>query len=395
MARTKRTDPHRPGALIPAHYESLFCFNMASSMDGWPVPSFRINCELDGRTEERDAEGRVVRTVNGTHSATGNCCVVGLRQVGHAHFALGGGPGKCTVCGAHYVHGEVWRHTPSGDIIFLGHDCAEKYGFLIDASEAELAHERARAATAKAILAAQTKAERAALYAAHPGLEAALGRDHYILKDLAAKLHQYRVLSDKQIALALKIAHELDNPPAADVHVPAPFGKQTFRGTIVSKKTVEGAWGNSVKITVKVTTPTGVWLAWGTAPQALFGQASRHGMRLKGAEVELTATLKAGRDPHFAIMSRPRGTVLAFPCDKPEECEGCQRALLGDAVYECREFVKWQRREESAARARGLFLQAVYAQWFADEAERTGRLPAEDLSGRTPDYVWFRAAGEA
>jgi hypothetical protein len=368
---------------------------MSSSMDGWPVPSFRVNCELDGRTEERDAEGNVIRTINGTHSESGNCCVVGLRQVAHAHFALDGGPGKCTVCGAHYVHGEVWRHTLSGEIIFLGHDCAEKYGFLIDASEAELAAERARAATAKAILAAQTKAERAALYAAHPGLEAALGREHYILRDLAAKLHQYRGLSDKQIALALKIAHELDNPQAADVHVPAPLGKQTFRGTIVSTKGVEGAWGWSSKITVKVMTPAGVWLAWGTEPAAFGTQASKHGNRLRGAEVEITATLKAGREPHFAIMSRPRGTVLAFPCEAPESCEGCQRARLGDAEYECREFVKYQRREESAARARGLFLQAVYAQWFADEAERTGRLPAADLSGRTPDYVWFRAAGEA
>lgn len=394
MARTyaKRTDPHRPGAIIPAHYELVFSFNMASSMDGWPVPSYRINCELDGRTEEKDAEGKHVRFINGEHHPDGNCCVIGLRQIQKARFALGGGPGKCTVCGAHYVHGDAWRHLPTGEIIFLGHDCADKYELLADRSAAELASLRAKSATAAAILAEQTKERRRAFFLAHPGLEAALDRDHHILRDLGAKLRQYHELSDKQIALAMKIVHELDNPQAAEVQVPAPVGKQTFRGVIVAKKTHEGAYGNSVKITVKVTTDAGVWLAWGTAPQALFDQAQKHGYRLKGAEVELTATLKAGREPHFAIMSRPRGKVLSFPCEQPESCEGCQRALIGDDVYEVKWFVHHHRAEEQNARGRGLFDQAVYAQWFADEAERTGRLPASELDGRTPDYVWFRAA---
>ncbi|HEX9640597.1 MAG TPA: hypothetical protein VGB13_04715, partial [Candidatus Krumholzibacteria bacterium] len=173
MARTaKRSDPHRPGAIIPAHYEYVFSFNMATSMDGWPVPSFRVNCLLDRRTEEKDADGKHVRFIEGEHDADGNCCVIGLRQIKRARFALDGGPGKCTVCGAHYVYGDAWRHTLSGEIIFLGHDCADKYSLLADRSEAELAALRAKNATAAAILAEQTKEERRAFFLAHPGLEA-------------------------------------------------------------------------------------------------------------------------------------------------------------------------------------------------------------------------------
>lgn len=394
MARTysKRTDPHRPGAIIPADYEYVFSFNMASSMDGRPVPSFRINCELDRRVTLTDAAGKVTFK-NGEHAPDGNCCVIGLRQIKQERFALNGGPGKCTVCGAHYVYGDVWRHTPTGELVFLGHDCAEKYSMVADRSEAELAAGRAKTATAAAILAERTKEERKVFFETHSGLEAALGRDHHILADLAAKLRQYRTLSDKQIALALKIAHELDHPQAAEVMVPAPTGKQTFRGTIVSLKGVEGAYGFTSKMTVKVTTPAGVWLAWGTEPAALFAQVQKHGNRLKGAEVEITATLKAGREPHFAIMSRPRGNVVSFPCENPESCEGCERARIGDAAYELQSFIEYQRMQERFSRQRGLFEQTVYAQWFADEAERTGHLPAEDLSGRTPDYVWFRAHG--
>jgi hypothetical protein len=405
MARTysKRTDPHRPGAIIPAEYEYVFSFNLSTTHDGWPVPSYRVNCELDGRTEERDAEGKYVRTVNGEHHPDGNCCVIGLRQVKKERFALDGGPGKCTVCGAHYVHGDAWRHLPTGEIIFLGHDCADKYHLLADRSEAELAALRAKEGAARAASAERTRLALVDFYAAHPGLEVALALTpppgltdrelgkYFILSELRDKLRQYRDLSDKQIALAFRLAKEITSPAPAEVMVPAPTGKTTFRGTVISTKVVDGAWGSQCKMTVKVTTPSGVWLAWGTEPAALFGQAQKHGNRLKGAEVEITATLKPGREPHFAIMGRPRGKVVTFPCEHPESCEGCQRALLGDDVYEVKWFVLHHRSEERNARERGLFDQAVYAQWFADEAERTGRLPAADLSGRTPDYVWYRA----
>lgn len=110
--------------------------------------------------------------------------------------------------------------------------------------------------------------------------------------------------------------------------VPAPTGRVTFAGTIVSAKEQAGEYGTSIKITIKVVTAGGgVWLAWGTCPAAIVDAArayqpkTERGIaidtdlfaKLRGAEVEITGTLKEGREAHFALMSRPRGTVKAWP----------------------------------------------------------------------------------
>lgn len=106
-------------------------------------------------------------------------------------------------------------------------------------------------------------------------------------------------------------------------HVNAPTGKQTFKGRVVSVKIQNGAYGTTLRMTVKVTTPAGTWLAWGTAPMGCLSESCNHG-GLKGCDVEITATLKPGRDPHFAILSRPRGKVTRFGCaDRHDTCAGC------------------------------------------------------------------------
>ena len=232
---------------------------MATTQDGEPVPSYRINCELDRRRFERDTAGHVIATIDGKHDADGRCCVVGLRAIAGLPFALEGDAGKCTVCGAACVYGDVWQHNPTGEIIFIGHTCADKYQLLV---------------------------------------------------------------SDKQIALALRLASEArDNPQPKEVNVQAPTGKQTFRGIVVSRRTDDGPYGPSVRMTVKVTTPDGVWLAWGTAPLGVLSESNRHG-GLTRCEVEVTATLKPGRDPHFALMQRPRAKIVKHACPTP--CRGCE-----------------------------------------------------------------------
>ncbi len=44
-----RTDPHRPGAIIATDYEQVLYYSLATTQDGWPIPSIGVNCELDGR----------------------------------------------------------------------------------------------------------------------------------------------------------------------------------------------------------------------------------------------------------------------------------------------------------------------------------------------------------
>lgn len=354
MRPPKRTDCHRPGAIIPADYEFVFSYSLATTQNGWPIPAMGINCEIERRTT--DADGT---THNGQHSPDGRCCVIGLRAVAKATFAATGGTGKCSVCGANYVYGDVWRHK-GGEHIHIGHDCADKYALLADRSEWELANGRARQAAAVALLKSQRAEERADFLAAHPGLAEDLEVDHPIVQDIAARFRTTASLSDKQVALVRKLADQIRNPPPPETYVNAPTGKVTFRGTVVSVKDQETQYGDTTRITVKVTTDAGVWLAWGTCPAKMIDEArvlasdryeaeravldaeleafmesivmlpeserlaalaqrpSRYPQRvttsddiLRGATVEITATLKPGRDPHFAIMGRPRGTLVA------------------------------------------------------------------------------------
>jgi hypothetical protein len=304
--RGQRIDCHRPGAVIPADYGYVFSYNLATRMDGWPLPSLGVNCELDRRRTEKDADGNV-RVINGEHNADGQCCIIGLRQVAHATFAAPyGTTGKCSICGTRFIYGDVWRHTGTGEYLHVGHQCADKYALMADRSAWELANGRARAALAVEIEKAQRAEERKAFFADNPGLEEALKGDHHILRDMAQRFEARRYLSPKQVEFALKLADEARNPREDERHVDAPTGRLTFRGTVVSLKARRNKYGIQHKLTVKVHASAGSWLAWGACPAALLRELSDNP---RGTEVEITATLKQGRDPHFALMSRPSGCI--------------------------------------------------------------------------------------
>lgn len=284
-----RTDIHRPSQIIPSEYEYVFSYALASTDNGFPVPSQNIRCEGDHHAED------------------GTCCVIGLRTV-HPAQMVAVSPGRCTVCGTPHIYGDVWQHTPTGEYIAIGHVCAGKYSLLADRTDWELQITRARRNAAVQAERARKADQRTTFLAEHPGLEEALAYEHHITADIAARFTATAHLSEKQIALVLKLAREgkerAERPE--EKHVPAPTGRTTFRGRVVSWKLHESDWGTVARITVKVETPDGVWLAWGTCPSALYD--TENGVR--GALVEITATLTRGNDEHFAFMKRPRGTIL-------------------------------------------------------------------------------------
>jgi len=204
-------------------------------------------------------------------------------------------------------------------------------------------------------------------------------------------------MSEKQIALVQKLAAEVRNPPAQDAHVPAPEGKVVVRGKVVSVKLVEGAYGVTTKMTVKVTTTDGAWLAWGTCPESLLEVAHRAQPgaaheALRGREVEFSATLSRGRDAHFAIFKRPTKAVLLTPFAAPAPPVVCHLTnehgerlchLLGgvetaatnprppaDAVS-CRDCCNEHVRAEQAR------LKAAQAETIGRDMEAMGRTPAE------------------
>lgn len=353
---TQRNDPHRPGAIVPANYEPILGYNCATSQDGWPVPSFGIVCELDRRTY--DAKGHVLANGSCNGKSDRVCCTSeAYRRAGASGNEVYGSPGKCGSCGAWFIYGELWLHVPTGDYLHLGHDCASKYGLMMDRSAAELANGRHRAAIATQIRKAERAEDRAAFLESHQGLAAAFevgdaqsaNRGAQIIADIAARFVEFTSLSDKQVALVMKLADEIRNPKPPvpeDVHVPAPFGKGVeFEGVITSAKLRKSEFGVTWKISIKVAAPGGCWIAWGSAPAGVMEHAraiteSQRGDRaelvraaLIGMHVDMKATLErpAPRDlatietdreradaerrngeAHFAFMSRPSGYPVRY-----------------------------------------------------------------------------------
>lgn len=297
-SRARRTDVHREGALIPAEYSHALHYDLGGS-DG---RAFGRNCEAEICGYDADN-----RPIYGKHAPGERCCVATLRK--HERFAEHGGPGKCTACGAWFRYGEVWRHDPTGVHIHLGHDCADKFGMLADRSAFEIERGRREHAHALACARAEKAERREAFLASKPGLAAAFECDHRIVRDIRERFEQYGSVSEKQIALVIKLAGEARNPAPAEQHVVAPTGRVTFRGKVVSYKIQDSQYGTQYKIVVKVATDAGVWLCWCTAPASML-PSSHGGSPLQGCDVEITATLERGRDAHFVFGKRPNGRRL-------------------------------------------------------------------------------------
>lgn len=106
---------------------------------------------------------------------------------------------------------------------------------------------------------------------------------------------------------------------AEEVKVAAPVGKKVaIVGEVISAKVVTGDYGEAIKITVKVETPAGVWLAWGTAPASILrdlGDVADQTSAIRGRRVDLVAEVLSGREVGFGIMKRPRGALLPISVD--------------------------------------------------------------------------------
>lgn len=327
MSATKaprRTDPHRPGALVPADYESCLDYSMATcSAATGPVPPIGVDCTWPHTLPD----GRVY---HGVCPDSGRCCVRSAegraRGAGHEVF---GGVGRCGVCGAHYTYGTLFRHR-SGELVHMGHDCADKYRLMYDRSAWEVENGRLRAALARNVERAVHDEQRRAFLDARPGLEGALAlgrsddgatRAMRTIADVRDKFYAWRSMSDKQVELVMRLAGQILDPPPPERHCPAPVGpgRVTFTGEIVSVKAGDGYMGGvSYKMTIRVETEDGsTWLAFGTCPSSLtdiLHPTSHWGggkiSELRGRVVEVTAGLALPRErrdggDHFAFMSRP------------------------------------------------------------------------------------------
>ena len=267
----KRSDIYSPSSIIPADYQFLFGYAHPSSAEGMVVPGFN----MDKLTAVRNGD-----------------------PVGFAAIHKGG---ACDVCGAWHIEGSVFLHQPTGEAIALGWTCAEKLDLDYDESErARLSGDR-KAARASVIKRAKKRAHlKGFVRLATAEVLRALKLDHYITRSIRAQVLRGRDLSDKQIALVLKLAEDAqERTEEARVAAPSREERMVVEGEVVGLKVHETAYGTSLKMTVKVTEANGVWLCWGTVPSDLPGN-------LRGCIVRFTARLKlSDTDESFAFFKRP------------------------------------------------------------------------------------------
>lgn len=280
-----RTDCHRPGAIVPRDYIHMVSYS--NGAPGEPPVNLEQVRELS-KSVDWYHQGRI-----------------------HGHV------GKCGVCGARFRHGDLFKHEPTGDLVHMGHECAEKYEMVADRDDwtAQIeALKKGRAARLESL----RRQERYDYFCSfHDGLATILEEPHPIIIDMKERLRRWGNLSEKQVEFAFKIARQLREPKWQEKHVAAPEGRIAFSGVIVSKKTIEGAYGEAVKITIKVRSPEGSWLVWTTMPASLSGVQV-------GDEVELTATLTKGKDEHFAFGKRPaKARVIRSASSGNQLVAGC------------------------------------------------------------------------
>lgn len=215
---------------------------------------------------------------------------------------------KCVHCGHNPLRWlTVVKHLTTGDTVVFGADCTKRLEF-VDQKTFKLAQLQARDAANKVRI--KVWNQREAFLKATPDFAAAIANytgTNTFVKDVVAKLGLYGSLSERQVSAVLKaIARDAEvaagkAQEAVEVKGDAPVGRQTVTGTVLSTKVQESIYGATLKMLLKLTNGSRVWL---TVP--------RKATVTKGDSVTVTATFEVSKDDKsFAFGSRPEITAAA------------------------------------------------------------------------------------
>ena len=213
---------------------------------------------------------------------------------------------KCVHCGHNPLRWlTATRYLPTGEIVVFGSDCTARLGFRNHVAF-KLAQIQAKAEVGHAKM--KIWKARVAFLEAHPEVAAAVEQakgdihaKNSFVQDVISKLNQYGSLSERQVAAVLKsLARDVETAKAkaqeaTEVKGEAPEGRVTVTGTVLSTKLVEGFYGSTLKMLLKLENNSKVWL---TVPS----KATIN----RGDSITVAATFEVSKDDKsFAFGKRP------------------------------------------------------------------------------------------
>lgn len=231
---------------------------------------------------------------------------------------------RCGVCGHVLKYGGVLVDFESHDGVMVGFDCLETYNAVADGLEDARFQARRAAAVQRGVENVRRACEE------NEGLAEAFDemKEHYIVSDIKDRLRRYGTISEKQVALVLRIARESRERErerqARDALVAlapdAPSGKQTVRGTILSMRNDVSHFGGYDRVVVKMLVQSEEgWKVWVTAPSSILNipvtdennKFVRYTSAARGDTIQFDATLEPSNDDSkFAFGKRPTKALV-------------------------------------------------------------------------------------
>lgn len=301
----KRTDLHRPSAIVPADYDFVACFYHGE-------PGMNI------------AEVQILRA----H----------MDRTGGKFAYIERESGGCDICGARCVNTARFHHVPSNTYIVTGLDCAAKME-IGDPMHFKSWRKRIAAGlkTMRGKLKAQRTLEDAGLARAwviyiadierrshdYTGpATASLPKQEVTICDIVHKIVQYGEPSEGQARYLHSLLRQIDERPAleakrkaeADAALPVPQTDKRVKieGKIISTKTEEGPYGTVTKMLVQ---HADGYRLWGTVPRGMNDEGAKIGDHgLKGKTVSFVARIqRSEKDSKFGFFSRPTNASVVAP----------------------------------------------------------------------------------
>lgn len=293
--KTVRNDIHRPSSIVPADYTYCDSFSFATVVDGEVIPAFNL------------AVLSITRKQGGTFA-----------QV-HESDA------QCDICGAHYVHGDLWLHEPTSTHITIGQQCASKMGLVADRNVFLALRDKHVHNVMQYAKRVQVWRRMRASLRENRAIAGLLKVDHDIAHDIRSKFMAFGTVTPGQLELLSKLEKQVAERKAQEAQynwTSAPTGKQRVTGKVVHTKYVDNPYGygaSTLKMLVIVTNEDGTsWKCWGTCPTKVWDrwETNDHGqghtpIEVKGTALQFTATFEPSSDDKgFAFFKRPSKVVV-------------------------------------------------------------------------------------